>query len=514
MPASVAPDDHIIVISSDEEDCKDELDVQEDSVAEETISILGVGRESHSYAPQNGMLLNESQNANSVLQDDDPNGAAAASTSQPPSTRVGTSDNVQARDTWNDETREDCAVRRSQCRSPDCPAHQTGDSSQPSLPEGTQDGGIVGVIHPSKLEEEDRIATDDQQANRYAEVHALNTQPCKTVDFHDYWRRTEVGQSRVTFIQWRNATLGATSQEQSALREPIAKYSTMQKSSPEAASMTTPRRSLSARASSTTLHSEPPSPTANPSPDLPVGAPQDAAEDHATSHEVSDTHASVVLSQADEDIAGASPTPSDMEVDELIQMDGGDSESSQVRAIPSPPASPPQRSSSSASHPHYVIPADVPWRQAYSDPTFFSWERTSAIPPKPAPSQLAGVSSPQVGQTHLVIESLQRDGLYTIADSDQESSPQDAHSIDVHVRPPPGETEDPVVKFLGEVSLSPALAETLREVGISDEPRMRALGALHWRSLEKLDKALEQAGLDYVARLLIRDGLKRRAARK
>ncbi|KAI0756077.1 hypothetical protein C8Q80DRAFT_1126343 [Daedaleopsis nitida] len=71
---------------------------------------------------------------------------------------------------------------------------------------------------------------------------------------------------------------------------------------------------------------------------------------------------------------------------------------------------------------------------------------------------------------------------------------------------------DPVVRFLHEVGLSSNLADVLRQVGISDNPRMAALGAMRVAALNQLDKTLQQAGLDFVSRVLIREGLKSRAS--
>lgn len=71
---------------------------------------------------------------------------------------------------------------------------------------------------------------------------------------------------------------------------------------------------------------------------------------------------------------------------------------------------------------------------------------------------------------------------------------------------------DPVVRFLHEVGLSSDLADVLRQVGISDDLRIAALGAMRVAALNQLDKTLQQAGLDFVSRVLIREGLKDRAS--
>lgn len=294
----------------------------------------------------------------------------------------------------------------------------------------------------------------------------------------------------------------------------VAKYATIPASYAQAAS--SPRRSPSARqSSSTTLTSEPRTSSANSADDSPPEAPQDVEDDEGTYQETPQQQASVCPAQPEEGIGRCSPTPSDVEVDGLLQGTYDDNSASiQARAMPSPPASPPQLSPSPATA-AYVIPSNVPWRQphlALSEPfsTFLAWEQTAIPLPKPAPSQMASVSSEQTAQGNPIVDSLRGAGLYTISDSVAGSS-HSPHSIDAHAQPPPGQVEDPVVKFLREVSLSPSLAETLRAVGISDDHRIRALGALHWRLLDRLDKTMEQAGLDPVARLLIRDGLKRRA---
>lgn len=309
------------------------------------------------------------------------------------------------------------------------------------------------------------------------------------------------------------------SQEYSALGELIAKYSTIRPvSAPAATSVTTPRRSCSACASSRTLGSEPRSSSVNASADSPPGAPRDEIEDVPTSLE--HMNANVALPQPDEGIGGASPTPSDMEVDGLIQVaHDDDSASIQALLIPSPPASPPQRFASPVTYPHttYHIPPDVPWRQprlmsSDSSSTFVAWERPAIPPGKPATASRVAASSQQGGQTHPVVDSFPSSGLYTIDDDHPVEGP--VHYIDAQASPPLGLIGDPVVTFLNEISLSPVLAETLRGVGISDEQRMRALGGLHWRMLDRLDKTLEHAGLDPVARLLIRDGLKRRASQR
>ncbi|KAI0325429.1 hypothetical protein GY45DRAFT_249081 [Cubamyces sp. BRFM 1775] len=68
--------------------------------------------------------------------------------------------------------------------------------------------------------------------------------------------------------------------------------------------------------------------------------------------------------------------------------------------------------------------------------------------------------------------------------------------------------QDEVAGFLRSVGLSPALASALRDVGISDRARMRALGSLPDADYQRVDDCLKTAGLDMVARVLVRSGLK------
>ena len=74
-------------------------------------------------------------------------------------------------------------------------------------------------------------------------------------------------------------------------------------------------------------------------------------------------------------------------------------------------------------------------------------------------------------------------------------------------------TVDDVVDFLKEVGLSPTLAYILRQAGITDAARMRALGRVPDALLDRLECSLGDAGLDLVGCLLVREGLKRRAIR-
>ncbi|KAI8980585.1 hypothetical protein BD414DRAFT_492667 [Trametes punicea] len=70
---------------------------------------------------------------------------------------------------------------------------------------------------------------------------------------------------------------------------------------------------------------------------------------------------------------------------------------------------------------------------------------------------------------------------------------------------------DVVTQFLVEQGLSASFAQALRSVGISDHSRMRMLGALPETDLDKLGEKLACEGLDFVACLLVRGGLRRYA---
>ena len=71
---------------------------------------------------------------------------------------------------------------------------------------------------------------------------------------------------------------------------------------------------------------------------------------------------------------------------------------------------------------------------------------------------------------------------------------------------------DVVDAFLKEIGLSSDLADVLKRVGIIDERRIIALGKLSDAVLDRLESGLAEAGLDVAARLLVREGLKTRAA--
>ncbi|KAI0658310.1 hypothetical protein C8Q70DRAFT_188670 [Cubamyces menziesii] len=68
---------------------------------------------------------------------------------------------------------------------------------------------------------------------------------------------------------------------------------------------------------------------------------------------------------------------------------------------------------------------------------------------------------------------------------------------------------DVVVEFLVENGLSANLAGMLRAVGITDRVRMRMLGTLPDTELDRLDKQLSEHGIDFVAMVLVREGLRR-----
>ncbi|KAI0652712.1 hypothetical protein C8Q79DRAFT_939039 [Trametes meyenii] len=76
--------------------------------------------------------------------------------------------------------------------------------------------------------------------------------------------------------------------------------------------------------------------------------------------------------------------------------------------------------------------------------------------------------------------------------------------------PRPGSKADPsdeVEEFLRRQGLSTTFANTLRSIGISDAQRMRSLSRLPGYKLDKLEIHLADLGVDFVARMLIREGL-------
>ena len=78
-------------------------------------------------------------------------------------------------------------------------------------------------------------------------------------------------------------------------------------------------------------------------------------------------------------------------------------------------------------------------------------------------------------------------------------------------KPIPEHGDNVISQFLEECGLGAELARELRMVGITDATRIRALGALPSAALDRLEKSLGDAGLDFAACMLVREGLKRRA---
>ena len=70
---------------------------------------------------------------------------------------------------------------------------------------------------------------------------------------------------------------------------------------------------------------------------------------------------------------------------------------------------------------------------------------------------------------------------------------------------------DVVVSFLLKHGLSAQLAPALRAVGLTDHGKMRRSGKASERSLDRLEKKLAKKGVDYIARMLVRNGLCRMA---
>ena len=73
-------------------------------------------------------------------------------------------------------------------------------------------------------------------------------------------------------------------------------------------------------------------------------------------------------------------------------------------------------------------------------------------------------------------------------------------------------SEDVIDTFLKEVGLSSELTDVLKKVGIIDAQRIKALGKLSDAVLDRLECSLAEADLDVAACLLVREGLKQRAA--
>ncbi|KAI0673981.1 hypothetical protein C8Q78DRAFT_990038 [Trametes maxima] len=71
-----------------------------------------------------------------------------------------------------------------------------------------------------------------------------------------------------------------------------------------------------------------------------------------------------------------------------------------------------------------------------------------------------------------------------------------------------------VKEFLVSLGLLPELATILRKVGIMDRARLESLGKMSSAALDRIEKKLEDNGLDSTAIILVRDGLEKRAAAK
>ena len=218
------------------------------------------------------------------------------------------------------------------------------------------------------------------------------------------------------------------------------------------------------------------------------------------------------LPRANEGTRSTSSTPSEMEVDQLIQSARDDESEFEENMPPSPiPASQPQRASAP-----YVIPPDVPWRrpqhEARQNASLVEWARPYALsritPSIPESSTTIRSLHTEVAHGRPVVNGLSGHCWRTISDPG-EGFLQSTRLDEVYA--PPDQGQDPVARFLQDFGLSPTLANNLRAVGINDEHRMRALGRLHGNVLNKLDKVLKQAGFDPTAILLIKEGLRRRA---
>lgn len=83
------------------------------------------------------------------------------------------------------------------------------------------------------------------------------------------------------------------------------------------------------------------------------------------------------------------------------------------------------------------------------------------------------------------------------------------HDISASVAEVPKGDVDVVVEFLVGNGLSPNLARILRAVGITDRKRMRMLGTLPDTELDRVDQQLVKQGMDFVALVLVREGLRR-----
>ncbi|KAH9923144.1 uncharacterized protein BXZ73DRAFT_79560 [Epithele typhae] len=85
------------------------------------------------------------------------------------------------------------------------------------------------------------------------------------------------------------------------------------------------------------------------------------------------------------------------------------------------------------------------------------------------------------------------------------------HALAPATAPVSSPAQDEVERFLEEIGLPTSLAGTLKNVGIKDDGRIKALGKLADTYIDRLDASLADAGLDFADRLLIQSGLKARA---
>ncbi|KAH9923157.1 uncharacterized protein BXZ73DRAFT_103955 [Epithele typhae] len=75
---------------------------------------------------------------------------------------------------------------------------------------------------------------------------------------------------------------------------------------------------------------------------------------------------------------------------------------------------------------------------------------------------------------------------------------------------------DPILSFCSEIGLSADVAARLRELGITDDARIRALGrdCQDQETKAEMKRDLQEAGFDWAARTLILNGLARRSGLK
>ncbi|TBU25853.1 hypothetical protein BD311DRAFT_668704 [Dichomitus squalens] len=148
-------------------------------------------------------------------------------------------------------------------------------------------------------------------------------------------------------------------------------------------------------------------------------------------------------------------------------------------------------------------------------PGFFAWPntqatQTSTLPPEPEASASGDIVYVEE-HTDRQPQGIHQTQVADDATHDDEQPPLVPRPI-AHAEEaaPPA---DPVVCFLQEIGLSPSFADALRRIGISDDERIRAVGALKGPTMTRIEKSLEEAQFDLVARVLIREGLKQRSAR-